>query len=141
MIDAASEFTLNGLVPRLGRSLLQYVHESNPITTARDANNLPLLARQVQEDQDAAGRIVRFLSQNRRRPPYLGAYPMSFTTINFTNLSHLMPYLIEENTRFVADLEKALQSIPQGDSRQLVQEILELKRRHLHELTTKPTSR
>jgi hypothetical protein len=137
VIDAATEVVLQGWARRLGRSLLQYVHESFPFTTAKDAATVPVLARQVQEEQDAAARIIRFLLQGRRRPPAMGAYPMNFTTLNFASLSYLLPYLINEDERAVADLEqtiKSLHSPDHADASSLLHSILDMKRRHLEEL-------
>jgi hypothetical protein len=140
VIDAATEVVLQGWVRRLGRSLLQYVHESFPFTTAKDAAALPVLARQVKEDQDAAARTIRFLQQQHRRPPAMGAYPMSFTTINFASLSYLLPYLVNEDERAVADLEQTLQSlssVDHADASGLLRGILDMKRRHVDELKMK----
>jgi hypothetical protein len=137
MIEAATELALQMLMRGLSRSLLHYVSEAYPFTTDKDQALVPILSRQLREDQDAAARIGRLLLQERHRLPALGTYPMSFTTINFTSLTYLLPYLIDEDERFVADVERTLRSLPEhvhANVRPLLHEILELKRRHVQEL-------
>src|SRR5579862_2385551 len=107
-MDAATATILQGLVRKEGRSLLQYVSESFPWTTHKNAHDAALLLDMAQEEQDAAAKVVSILQKNRLRPPYLGAYPMSFTTINYMSMDFLIPYLIDFEKRRIAELEKDL---------------------------------
>lgn len=132
MIDAAAEALLQELVRRLSRSLLQYVSESFPFTTGKDQGAAAVLARLVREEQEVAARVGRFLLAHRHRLPYLGAYPMSFTTINYVTLRHLIPYLINEDQRLLDEL--ASKTATNTEVRILVREVHDLKQRHLDEL-------
>jgi hypothetical protein len=135
-MEPAAAALLQELVRKEGRSLLQYVTESFPWTTRKTRHILPVLVEMAKEEQDGAAALVRLLLKNRLRPPYLGAYPMSFTTINYMSLEFLLPYLIDFETRRIAELEKDLAAPFDDETRQLLQSLLEMKRRHLVTLTT-----
>jgi hypothetical protein len=134
-VDIATATLLQDLVRREGRSLLQYVNESFPWTTAKNRQVLPVLVDMVKEEQDSAAAIVKLLLRHRVRPPYLGAYPMSFTTINYMSLDFLVPYLIDFEERRIAELEKDIAGITESEARQLLQTLLSMKQRHLATLT------
>jgi hypothetical protein len=85
----------------------------------------------IQEERDATAELARFLIRQRVTPPYLGAYPMSFTTLNFVSLDSLVPRLIQHQRRGIATLESELGQIRDPDSRALVDQLLEMKQRHL----------
>jgi len=130
-MDAATANLLQDMVRREGRSLLQYVSESYPWTTAKNHHGLSVLMDMVNEEQEGAAAIVRLLLKNRLRPPYLGAYPMSFTNINFMSLDFLVPYLIDFEQRRIAQLEKDLPLVSDDETKHLLKSILEMKQRHL----------
>jgi hypothetical protein len=134
-MDAATASLLQDMVRREGRSLLQYVNESYPWTTAKNHHGLSVLQDMAKEEQEAAAGIVRLLAKNRLRPPYLGAYPMSFTNINFMSLDFLVPYLIDFEQRRIAQLEKDLPLVSDDETKQLLKSILEMKQRHLQALS------
>ena len=98
-MDAATADLLQNMVRKEGRSLLQYVSESVPWTTPKNHYALPVLLGMVKEEQEGTAAVVKLLLKNRVRPPYLGAYPMSFTTINYMSLDFLLPYLIDFEKR------------------------------------------
>ncbi len=133
-MDAATAAMLQGLVRKEGRSLLQYVGESFPWTTAKNHQALPRLSEIVKEEQDGAAAIVRFLLKHRVRPPYLGAYPMSFTTINYTSLDYLLPFLVDFEKRRIAEMEHDLSQAQDAEAKGLLVSLLEMKRRHLQAL-------
>src|SRR5205807_2321530 len=95
---------LQDMVRKEGRSLLQYVSESFPWTTHKNHQALPVLFEMAKEEEQGAAAIVRLLVANRVRPPYLGAYPMSYTTINYMSLDFLLPHLIDFENRRIAEL-------------------------------------
>src|SRR5437588_3885407 len=128
-MDPATANLLQELVRKEGRSLLQYVSESFPWTTHQNAHALAILLDMAQEEQRGAGAIVKLLLKNRVRPPYLGAYPMSFTTINYMSLDFLVPYLIDFEKRRIAELEKDLAGVTEAEPKELLNSILEMKQR------------
>lgn len=70
-MDAATAAIMQNTVRQEGRSLLQYVGESFPWTTAKNHDTLPILANIVKEEQQGAAAVVQCLVKNRVRPPYL----------------------------------------------------------------------
>ncbi|MCI0381369.1 MAG: hypothetical protein L0215_27610 [Gemmataceae bacterium] len=130
-MDQAASALLQDLVRKEGRSLLQYVNECNPWTTAKTQAFMPRLKQMVKEEQEAATGIVRFLMKRRQRPPYLGAYPTSFTNINFIALESMLPYLVDYQKERIAEIEKDLAALTDPEVRSLVYSLWEMKRRHL----------
>jgi hypothetical protein len=141
MIDARTAELLQALVRREGRTLLQYVADAFPWTRNAEHESLQQLQTLIQEDRDANSAVARFLLRNRVAPPYLGPYPMGFTTLNFVSLSNLIPRLIDEQRRSVSALERDLAQIHDPQCRGVVEGFLEVKRRHLKALEAmKPTA-
>ena len=133
-MDARTQAILQDLVRKEGRSLLQYVGESYPWTTANNHDKLPVLLQMVKEEQDAAAAVVRLLLKRKVRPPYLGAYPMHFTTINYISLDHLLPPLVDFEKRRIAELDRELPLVDDVEARAAVLSLLDMKRRHLQTL-------
>ncbi len=108
LMDAATAAILQDMVRKEGRSLLQYVGESFPWTTAKNHHGLagPFKHRRRKSKRRTAA-IVHILSKIGVRPPYLGAYPMSFTTINYMSLDYLFRSLMDFEKRRIAELEKS----------------------------------
>jgi hypothetical protein len=134
-MDATTVTLLQEQVRKEGRSLLQYVSESFPWTTHKNHQVLPVLFDMAKEEQQSTAALVQLLLKHRARPPYLGAYPMSFTTINYMSLDFLLPYLIDFEKRRGTELERDLASISDEEANHLLQSLLEMKRRHLATLT------
>jgi hypothetical protein len=134
MIEPRTAELLQGIVRREGRSLLQYVADAVPWTKNAEHESLCQLQTLVQEDRDTNAALARFLFRNRIAPPYLGAYPMGFTTLNFVSLSSLLPRLIKEQRHSISALENDLAQIRDPQCRGVVEGILDVKRRHLKAL-------
>ena len=113
---------------------MQYTGESFPWTTSRDGATLEALHALVREERDGAAALSRFLQKNRLTPPYLGAYPSYFTSYNYLSLDRLVPLLIDHQKSHIAALEDDLSGIPDGEARKQVQQLVEMKKRHLKEL-------
>jgi hypothetical protein len=129
--DAA---VLEGIIRREGRSLLQYVSEAFPWVSAGTDGALTELRRLTAEERDAVGALTRFLARRRHTVPYLGAYPMAFTTMNYVSLGHLLPRLLEHQRRALAALEADRQALTDAEARAEVDKVLEMKRKHLQTL-------
>lgn len=132
MIDAVAEELIQRQIARDGRSLLQYVGESAPYTPARSEQAHVRIAELAREEQEAIGRLIRFLQRHHVSPPVLGAFPSHFTTINFVALDFLLPALLKEQKFAVTDLEHSLAALPESETRHLLWGYLEMKRRHLN---------
>ncbi len=134
-MDHATATLLQDLVKKEGRSLLQYISESYPWAPRKNDSAVPAVAAMAEEERAAAATLVRHLAQNRMQPPYLGAYPMNFTTMNYASLEFLVPQLIRFETKRIAELEKDVHVASDEESQQLLQHMLQMKRRHLTTLT------
>lgn len=130
-LDPAVAAMLRDLVRKEGRSLVQYVVESYPWTTEKDAKRLPPLFEVAQEERDGAAAVVRLLLKHRVTPPYLGAYPMSYTTINYQSLGFLVPYLVDFEKRRIAELDAEAAALTDGEVKHALRTLVEMKRRHL----------
>jgi hypothetical protein len=134
VIDPQTRDALTQLARRESRSLLLYVRDAFPWTTMEDQAALGQLQRLVAEEEEANAAIIRYLYKQRVPLPYVGAYPMSFTTINFVSLEHLLPLLIDYEQRSQAQAQEALSLVRDEGARALVQRLIELKHNHLQEL-------
>jgi hypothetical protein len=132
--DLALEPLLQIIIRREGRSLLQYAGDAFPWTTPAHQPALAELRRMIQEDNEAIDALARYLRKRRMTPPYLGAYPMSFTGYGFVGLDHLLPLLVVYQRRSIADLERDLARLDDAGARAEVQKLLDLKQRHLKQL-------
>ena len=134
MMDAVTQTLVQDLMRQEGRSMLQYVVESFPWTTRDNEPGLADLRQMAEEECHAAEQLAKLLLRHHGRPPFLGAYPMSFTTINFIALDHLLPRLIQFQKDRVRDLEACEKRILHEESRTQVRALLEITRRHLRRL-------
>lgn len=130
MLDASTE-TLQNILRRETRSLLQYVGEAFPWTTSREKEALASVQKMIIEERDAAAKLASFLARKRMSPTYLGPYPSNFTNVNFVTLAFLLPLLADYQKTLIADLERDLPRIADAEGAKVVQDILDLKRRHL----------
>ena len=130
-MDAATALLLQEIVRKEGRSLLQYVNESFPWTTAKNQHVLPVLSEMAAEERDAATQVVRLLLKNRVKPPYLGAYPMTFTNINYMSVEFLLPHLTGYQNHRIAELDREILNVTDAEVKHLLHTVLEMKRRHL----------
>lgn len=134
-INPADLALLQNLVRREGRSLVQYVSESFPWTTPDEYAALARFQEIVHEDMEGAARIARFLTRHKVRTlGPLGPYPMNFTTINYSSLDHLLPILQDNQRRRIAELTVDLKKVTDPECRHLLEEFIDLKRRHLAKL-------
>ena len=134
MIDAQSRAVLQSLIQRECHSLLHYVCESFPWISPSEQEALARLQQINQEEVEALAVLGRFLFKHRIVPAALGAYPMNFTTINYTALDHLLPLLIDNQKGRTGELQRDLAKIKDAEAREHVEQFLEMKRRHLQTL-------
>jgi hypothetical protein len=131
---------LEALVRREGRSLLQYVSAAFPWPKAPGDPTPDRVRDLAREERDALASLTKFLTRRRHVVPYLGAFPMAFTTMNFVSLDYLLPRLADDGRRSVAALERDRAALADGDARAELDQFLDLKRRHLKTLEALATA-
>ena len=131
MIDAQTQALLQEVLRREGRSELMYVAEAYPWTAARGHAALGALQALIREEADALTALGRWMTRRRVAPPYLGAFPTGFTTINFLALDYLLPRLRDRQREAVAQLERDAHAVIHPEARAQLDGLLALKRRHL----------
>jgi hypothetical protein len=136
VINAQTQTLLRDILRCESRSLLQYLTESFPWTTPEKQDAVATLHRLSAEERDSAARIAGFLLHNHVDLPYLGAFPTEFTTINFISMDFAVPLLLQSERRALADLERDLNNLGDPEARELVQELVSVKERHIKELET-----
>jgi hypothetical protein len=131
MLDSRTQTQLQELLRRESRSFLQYVRDSFPWTTSEEKPALAQLQTLIEEERRAIAALAKFLARQRIAIPYLGPYPVAFTTLNFISLDHLLPILVDTERRALLDLESDLANFTDPECRHEVEKLLDLKRRHV----------
>jgi hypothetical protein len=134
LIDPQSAAVVQDIVRRESLSLLSYVGDSFPWTTARGIPALARLQEIVHAHRDAVADLGRFLTRKRTPVGYIGSYPTSFTTINFVSLAYLLPRLAADERRGIAQLERDLVTLTDAEAQDQVKRLLQVKRDHLQAL-------
>jgi hypothetical protein len=131
MLDATTQSRLQELLRRESRSFLLYISDSFPWATAGEKDALTQLQSLVDEERKATAALAKFLTRQRIPLPYLGSYPVAFTTLNFVSLDHLLPMLIDSERQALGVLEEDLAGFTDAACRQEVQKLLDMKQQHL----------
>jgi hypothetical protein len=132
--DPQTRAILQDIVRRESRSLLLYTADAFPWTTSDGEPRLAALRQAIREVADAVTALGRFLLKSRVTPPPAGAYPASFTSLNFVALSYLVPRLIEAERRSTAALEADLRQIKDAAGREHAAALLAHKQHALKAL-------
>ena len=128
----ADRFTLLSRLISMGSSsLLQYVSESFPWSADPAHIAFDSVLNLAKEEREAVSLITRHLQKRRFRLPKFGSYPSHFTNINFVSLDYLLPKLIAEQEKEIAEIVSGLLPEEDDEVRRLAQRFLEMKRRHL----------
>jgi hypothetical protein len=133
-MDARTETLLQQLFRRESRSLLLYLTESFPWTPTDKHAAVERLHQLSAQQRESTVKLGQFLQKHRIPLPYLGAFPMDFTTINFIGLDYAVPLLVKDEQEAIAELESDLDRLSDAEARALVREILGEKRHLLKEL-------
>jgi hypothetical protein len=131
VIDATSQKTLQVILRREGRSLLQYVRDSFPWITLEERTPLQRLRQLIDAESADLAELSQYMFKNRVPPSFLGSYPLSFTSHNFVSLDYLVPQLTKDEKRSIAALEADLHTITDPGAGAIVQKMIDSKRRHL----------
>ena len=141
MIDLRTQAVLQQVFRRESLSLLRYVGEAFPWTTAAGGPALDRFRDIEAEDRDATAALGRFLFRRHIAPSYTGTFPSKFTTINFTALGYLLPRIIDGQRLSLADLERDTATVTDPDALSELEKLLAVKREHLAELEGLKVSR
>jgi len=134
-MDAASFSLLSRLIEMGSCSLLQYTCELAPYTPPKlQAVRVKVFAMADEERAEVA-RFTRFLQKQHMRLKTPASYPSHFTTMNFCSLDFLLPKLRVEHAKEIAEIESRLPGAAHPDVSKMAGAYLEMKRRHLSELT------
>src|SRR5438132_13582547 len=133
-MNAATCTILQNALHAESRSFLQYVSDAFPWTSPDELTVLSKVQALITEELEGVQTLGHVLAQARQPLPYLGSYPMSFTTMNFVSLDHLLPILIREERRSLANREQDLARVRDVDAQVALRGIIDMKRRHLQTL-------
>jgi hypothetical protein len=132
MTDDKTQRILQDIVRRLERSFVQYIRDAFPWTTADEQKLLKEVQQLNQEERQMIAAYSKFLARCRIRMPHLGPYPVSFTTLNYVSLEHLLPIMAEHEQQSIAALERDVTQLSDdAEAQEQVRKILDMKRRHL----------
>ena len=134
MIDAQTQKLLQDILCRESRSVLIYVAEAYPWTSRTEQKSLVDLQQLIGAEREAVACLGRFLVRHHIPLPYLPSFPAHFTTINFLALDFLLPRLVEQERRSIADLERDRAALKDPAAQAEVDKLLALKRQHLARL-------
>ena len=135
MLDTQTQALLQEVFRREGQSFLLYIHDAFPWTASEGEPALERLQRLIESERGAVTALGRYLLRQRVPLPFLGSFPMNFTSFNFQSLAYLVPKLIDAEKRLLADLERDLTRVPDVGARAELTKLADLKRRHLQELS------
>ncbi len=131
MNDKPTFSLIESIFRRESQSLLQYIRDSFPWTPRGEQDVLAQVHQMADEQRAEAATLAQFLARKRHTGPYSGSYPTSFTTINYAALDYVLPRLVADEQRGVAQLEKDLAGVNLEEAQRLLTALLEMKRQHL----------
>ncbi|MFO0842961.1 MAG: hypothetical protein U0797_11280 [Gemmataceae bacterium] len=138
-IDLESQAVVEEIVRRESRSLLSYVGDAFPWTTAAGGPALTTLNQLIRQERQAVTDLGRHLVRRRVRPPFLGSYPASFTSWNFIDLGALLPRLVEVQRRSIGELQADLPKVHDAAAKLEVERLPAVKKRSLAGLESIPS--
>jgi hypothetical protein len=134
VINPQSVALVQEIVRRESLSMLSYVGDAFPWTTARGIPALERLQQLVRAHRYAVVELGRFLTRNRTPVGYIGSFPTIFTSINFVSLDYVLPRLAGEERRGIAELERDLAGLTDPQAHEQVNKLLKVKKEHLQTL-------
>ncbi|HVS40002.1 MAG TPA: hypothetical protein VMS17_30870 [Gemmataceae bacterium] len=140
-MDVRTQTVLQQAFQRESLSMLRYVGEAYPWADAAGGATLQRLREIEAEDGAETASLGRFLFRRHVSPSFSSTFPVGFTTINFLALGHLLPRLVADQRRAVADLERDAASVTDADAKAELEKLVAVKRLHLSELEGLKVSR
>ncbi len=133
-MDALSQHSLGRLIAIGSSSLLQYFGQAVPWTTRESTGTIDKILALAKEERDETAQLTRWLQKRHVRLAAGASFPSHFTTMNFVSVDYLLPKLIAECTKEIADIERLLDQMDDEEIRRLASRYLDMKRRHLQTL-------
>jgi hypothetical protein len=133
-MDSQTYTLIAAIIRRESRSLLQYVGESYPTVTPDQEDTWSQIRKMIDEQLQGVADLMRLLQRRHQPPPYVGSYPASFTSLSFVTLDHLIRLLVTHEGEDLRRLEQEIGVVADPEADELVQNIIETKRRHLETL-------
>ncbi len=140
MIAAQDAARLERVIRREGRSLLQYLSEAFPWPKTTGDPAPQKVRDMAREEREAIGKLVRLLARRRHMVPYLGAFPMAFTSMNYISIDRALERLAEDGRRAVAALEDDRAALTDAEMRTELDKLIDMKRRHVKALEALATA-
>jgi rubrerythrin len=141
VIDDQTYSLLAEIARRESRTLLQYVRDSYPWITLEERDEMAEVRTMIEEEKQGVGDLVRFILRQHQPMPYIDSYPASFTSLSFVSLDHLIPLLSTHEREGLHRLEREVGALRDPEAKELVQKIVDMKRRHLETLQSLATKR
>jgi hypothetical protein len=133
-MDAGSLSLLYRLASMGAYSLLQYVGQSVPWSGEKSLGLRTQILTMAGEERDSAATLVRILQKKHVPLRLKGGFPSHYTSGNFVSIDYLLPKLIVEHEKEVAEIERELPKVADEEARVLAQAYLDMKRGHLQAL-------
>lgn len=131
MLDAQTTAIIHKHIARTNRSLLEYIVESYPWLRDGEEKAWSAIQQMLDRERKSAVALGRFLVKNHVGPPYLGAYPLHFTTMNYIALDRVFPLLIAHQRVEIEELERDIAAIQNSEAKALLEAMLRTKRENL----------
>ena len=125
---------LPDILRRESRCFLQYVHEAFPWAHGKSESARATILNAAAAEAAELAHLAKLLQRRHIMVPFYGAYPSSFTNYNYMAASSLLPKLIADQKRGLADLERDLPSVVDAEIREHLESYRDLKRKHVQEL-------
>jgi hypothetical protein len=124
---------LNRIFAREKVSFLQYLKDAWVWTDADGRAVWKEVSRMIDEEQKMLQRLAEFIV--RRKGVLASAvFDERFTESHFVSLGHLLPRLVNYQQWLIQELEKDLAQLDDPEARNLIEQMLQMKRDHLEKL-------
>jgi hypothetical protein len=129
VLSPEDQSVLQEIVRRRMRSLIQYVSDSVPWPNSDSEAAEAEFQKLAGEEQAAVAPIFQLLACEGKAP-YIGSYASNFTSINFVTMAYILPLLLSEQPKAIAQLERDEIKLSDPKAREPLQRLLSVMRRH-----------
>lgn len=132
-MDVATRDRLHAILRREGRSLFQYLREVPPWAPPNDHNALARMRELAAAELAVIESLGKLVQKQHGDYGHLGAFP-DFTGYNDGAMHFLLPLVIKEQQQLLSELVSDRPGVTEDDAARLLDELVNLKRRHIPEL-------